>query len=85
MADLEYSNRNANKRAISVNYLLASKADSGMHHYKQALENYAVYKSMSDSMLNETKSFQLAQMQELAYETDKKRSGSENKTTKPMQ
>ena len=57
---LEYSNRDINKRAISVNYLLASKADSGMHHYKQALENYAVYKSMSDSMLNETKVFQLA-------------------------
>ena len=69
--DLKYSIRFANKKTISIDYLLASRADSGMHHFEQALKNYQIHKAMSDSMLNEAKSFQLAQMQ-VVYETDKK-------------
>jgi len=69
--DLEYSTKYSNKRTISIDYLLASKADSGTGNFKAALNEYQVYKAMSDSMLNESKSFQFAQMQ-VVYETEKK-------------
>ena len=68
---LSYASSIDQKRIVSAAYKLLSKADSATGNFKSALLDYQAYKKMMDSSLNETASFQFAQMQ-VEYETEKK-------------
>jgi two-component sensor histidine kinase len=59
------------KRNIVIGYLIKSKADSALGNFQDALSSYQSYKNLTDSMLNETTSFQFAQ-QQVEFETEKK-------------
>jgi two-component system, sensor histidine kinase PdtaS len=59
------------KKNIAIGYLIKSRADSALGNFQAALSGYQSYKNLTDSMLNETSSFQFAQ-QEVEYETEKK-------------
>ncbi len=52
-------------------YLLGFQLDSAQGHYLSAIDNYKLYKHYNDSLYNETKSKQIAQLQ-IEYETEKK-------------
>lgn len=58
-------------RFIASAYESSSRADSAMGNFSSALNNYQQYKRITDSSFNETKAFQLSQMQ-VAFETEKK-------------
>ncbi|MEP6466211.1 MAG: sensor histidine kinase [Parafilimonas sp.] len=57
--------------SIPYGYFLKAKADSVNGDYKSALDNYQNYRRINDSLLNETKSFQFAQLQ-VEYDTKQK-------------
>jgi two-component system, sensor histidine kinase PdtaS len=59
------------KQNVAVCYLSKSRADSSIGDLQGALINYQLYKKMTDSVLNEASSFQLAQVQ-VELETEKK-------------
>lgn len=59
------------KRIAGTAYRMLSKVDSAIGNFKTALSDYQAYKKIMDSALNETTSFQFAQMQ-VEYETEKK-------------
>ncbi len=59
------------KRIMGTAYMLLSRIDSAMGNFKSALSDYQAYKKIVDSALNQTTSFQFAQMQ-VEYETEKK-------------
>ena len=68
---LTYAVSTDQKRIVGTAYKLLSKVDSAMGNFKSALSDYQAYKRIMDSGLNETTSFQFAQMQ-VEYETEKK-------------
>lgn len=49
-------------------YLMLFKVDSARHNYPEAIRNYQRYKALQDSIFNETKSKQIAQLS-IQYET----------------
>jgi two-component sensor histidine kinase len=57
--------------AIVRAYELKSKIDSARGDFKSALLNYQSYKRITDSLINESTSFQFSQIQ-VQYETEKK-------------
>jgi len=59
------------KRMLGRAYLLKSQVDSARGNLTSALTNYKLYKSATDSILNEASSFQFAQT-EVEHETEKK-------------
>jgi len=67
---LSVSSKNR-KSCFAIGYLIKSRADSAMGNFQAALSGYQSYKKLTDSMLNETTSFQFAQ-QQVEYETEKK-------------
>ncbi|HEY6900218.1 MAG TPA: sensor histidine kinase, partial [Puia sp.] len=66
-----YARARMNKRSVSWAYMLKSRADSGLGDYRAALQHYQLSRNMADSMTNEAKNIQFAQMQ-VMYETEKK-------------
>lgn len=66
-----YATRSNSKRLVAVSAFLNSRTDSARGNYKQALHIYQLYKRISDSMNDETRAFQVAQMQ-VAFQTEKK-------------
>ena len=59
------------KRVLAQAYKLNAQLDSARGKFGSALVNYQLYKSITDSMLNEATTFQFAQM-EVEHETEKK-------------
>ncbi|MDJ1480954.1 histidine kinase dimerization/phosphoacceptor domain -containing protein [Cytophagaceae bacterium YF14B1] len=57
--------------ALAKNYLWHFKIDSAQGNYPAAILHYQHYKALKDSLLNEAKSQQIAQLQ-IQYETEKK-------------
>ncbi len=57
--------------SIPYGYFLKAIADSANGDYKSALANYQIYRRINDSLLDETKSFQFAQLQ-VEYDTKQK-------------
>jgi two-component system, sensor histidine kinase PdtaS len=83
IANAEYSRaepylkllQNASSQQILPNYLMGVhlmwfKVDSARHNYPEAIRHYQQYKALQDSMYNETKSKQIAQLS-IQYETEK--------------
>ncbi|MES1214770.1 MAG: sensor histidine kinase, partial [Bacteroidota bacterium] len=70
-AFFELAMRIAYQPDIVHGYMLKAKADSASGNLLKALTENYLYNKKKDSMLNETKSFQFAQMQ-VIYETEKK-------------
>jgi two-component sensor histidine kinase/tetratricopeptide (TPR) repeat protein len=58
-------------RDLSENHLWWFRVDSAQSRYASAINHYQTYKSLNDSLFNETKSKQIAQLQ-IQYETEKK-------------
>ena len=58
-------------RDISDNHLWWFRLDSAKGHYVSAINHFQKYKSLNDSLFNETKSKQIAQLQ-IQYEIEKK-------------
>lgn len=59
------------KRGTPSVYLQLFKLDSAQHNYLAAIDNYQQYKTLSDSIFNEKKSQQIANL-EIQYNTQKK-------------
>ncbi len=57
--------------SIPYGYFLKAIADSANGDYRSALDNYQNYRRINDSLLDETKSFQFAQLQ-VEYDTKQK-------------
>jgi len=62
---------NNGKRWLARAYELKSQLDSAKGNFRSALANYQLFKSLTDSILNEASTFQFAQM-EVEHETEKK-------------
>jgi two-component sensor histidine kinase len=63
--------KNGSTKDLSRNHLLWFKLDSSQANYQAAILHYQRYEALQDSLLNATKSQQIAQL-EIQYETQKK-------------
>lgn len=68
---LYYAIQENDRRSVAMDYLEKASVDSALGDFNGALADYQASKRLTDSMLNETASFQFAQMQ-VEYETEKK-------------
>jgi len=66
-----YFKHQANYSDLGDNYLWWSTADSALGNYPAALAHYKMYKAIKDSVFNETKTKQIAQI-EIQYQTAEK-------------
>ncbi len=68
---IRFCRENNYKNSLSMAYLYRSKADSGLGNFSAALQDFKHYKIIRDSLMDESKSRQIAQLQ-VRYETEKK-------------
>lgn len=66
-----FSRKNNYKNSLSVAYQFRSKADSGLGNFPAALRDFKHFKITGDSIMDESKSRQIVQLQ-VSYETEKK-------------
>ncbi|CCH54844.1 unnamed protein product [Fibrisoma limi BUZ 3] len=59
------------KDQIAYGHLLAFQVDSAQGNFRSAIDHYKVYKSLQDTLLNESKNKEIANLQ-VAFETEKK-------------
>lgn len=68
---IRFCAKNNYKNSLSVAYMYRSKADSGLANFPAALEDFKHFNITRDSIMDESKSRQIAQLQ-VRYETEKK-------------
>lgn len=66
-----FCEKNHYTRSLAAAYSLRSIADSGLGNFSSALKDFRRFKSLGDSIMDESKSSQIAQLQ-VAHETEKK-------------
>ncbi|MEP7108328.1 MAG: sensor histidine kinase [Ferruginibacter sp.] len=69
--NLSYCLKNSNKSILAIAYSYKSRTDSAIGDFKSALNNYKAAISINDSLFNDNKTFQFAQMQ-VAFNTKQK-------------
>ncbi|MEO8108796.1 MAG: sensor histidine kinase [Ginsengibacter sp.] len=69
--NLSFCKKNTNKAIIATAYHYKSRADSAVGDFKSALDNYKAEININDSLFNDNKAFQFAQMQ-VAFNTKQK-------------
>lgn len=69
--NLSFCKKNTNKAIIATAYHYKSRADSAVGDFKSALDNYKAAININDSLFNDNKAFQFAQMQ-VAFNTKQK-------------
>lgn len=69
--NLSFSKKNTNRALVAVAYNYKARADSAVGDFKSALKNYLLANIINDSIFNDNKAFQFAQMQ-VAFNTKQK-------------
>lgn len=68
---IDFCRKNRYRNSLAIAYFFRSKADSGLGNFQSALSDFKQYKTLVDSIMDDSKSSQIAQLQ-VVNETEKK-------------